>query len=273
MAKKIIFKKIHVNSRINFSNIMKKRIYLLLLSVSIIFFSCKDNSGEFVEQLFTDNEISIALSQCIDSAAFYTCNALCVTDTLGEDLGYYYFDSKSYRLELPAAAKIVVDTLIKYGSEAHIDSLKIQTDSLVFLMNYAAEQCGNALTGQFWKPLSSSIVFSKPNAILHGDNNAITGFVKQTKQTEFISILVTSILLKQFNALNINNKWNELQKKYTEITGVYSSIDILTPTAQQMVTGFLKKMAIEEEMIRKNPDLWGSPKGIFYRVFETQHNP
>jgi len=247
---------------------MKKRIYLLLLSVTVIFFSCKDNS-EFVEQLFTDNEISIALRQCIDSAAFYTCNALCVVDSgLNPKLGYNYYDSKSYRIELPAAAKNIVDTILAYATD-EMDSLRINSlkDNIIYIMNRAAEQCGNNLMRQFWKPTSDSTKFPKPNAILRGGDDAITNFVKQNYQTEFILVLVNSILKEQFDSLQVITTWNELQKEYLDITGVYSSIDILTPAAQQMVAGFFRKMATEEGLIRHDAGRRGSPNGLFYRVF------
>jgi hypothetical protein len=249
---------------------MKKRIYLILLSVTVIFFSCKDNS-EFVEQLFTDSEVSAALRQCIDSAAMRTCNVLCIVDTLKKEYGYSYYDSKSYRIELPAAAKNVVDTLIKHKSGNPLDSLTLisRINALKDSINRAAEQCGNDLMRQFWKPATDSIVFLNPNAILHGGNNAITNFVKQTTQTEFISALVNSILIEQFNELEVITTWDALQKEYSAITGTHSSIDILTPSAQQMVAGFFRKMALEEEKIRNNPNLRGNPNGWLYRVFAT----
>jgi hypothetical protein len=241
---------------------MKKRIYLILLSVTVIFFSCKDNN-KFAEQLFTNNQISLALKQCIDSAALRTCNALCVVDTtLPPENGFNYYDSKSYRIELPAAAKNIADTLTGYGFGEQIDSL-------IFKINRAAEQCGNDLIRYFWKPTSDSIFFPNPNTILHGGNHAITDFVKQTKQTEFISALVNSILKEQFNELQIITSWNELQKEYHSITGTYSSIDILAPVSQQMAAGFFRKMAIEEVAIRKDPKLRGNPTGWLYRVFAT----
>jgi len=242
---------------------MKKRIYLILLSVTAIFFSCKENT-EFAEQLFTNKEISIALKQCIDSTSVRTCNVLCVVDSsLNPKLGYSYYDSKSYRLELTAAVINVLDTLKQYGFDANIDTLLINS------INRAAEQCGNDLIRYFWKPLSDSITFPNPNAILRGGDNALTNFVKQTKQTEFIAVLVNSLLLEQFNELQIITRWNELQKEYYELTGTYSSIDILTPSAQQMAARFFRRMALEEEAIRKDPSKRGNPTGFLYRVFAT----
>jgi hypothetical protein len=245
---------------------MKKRIYLILLFVTAIFFSCKDNK-EFVEQLFTNNQISIALKQCIDSAALHTCNALCV---VAVDSGYSHFEKGTYRLELPAAAKKVLDTLLAHAS-CENDSLSINTriNSLIDSINRAAEQCGNDLIRQFWKPTTDSIVFPNPNAILHGGDHAITDFVKQTKQTEFISALENSILKEQFNELQIITAWDDLQKEYFTITGIYSSVDILAPTAQQMAAGFFRKMALEEAAIRKDPKLQGNPNGWLYKVFAT----
>ena len=243
---------------------MKKRIYLLLLSVVAIFSACKDNSDDFVEQLFTDAQISSALKQCADSVAMKTCNTLCIVDTTGQEkLGYYYYESKSYRIELPNDMKQIADTLKEYGFQNKVDSL-------IFIINRAAEQCGNRIT-QFWKPVINDITFPKPNSILHGGNSAITDFLKANKQSEFVAALVSSILSEQFTALNVDAAWSQLQAKYVEITGSYSPtpLGIITPTAQQMVAGFFKKMALEEAEIRTNKTLQGNPNGLLYKVFST----
>ena len=232
---------------------MKKRIYLLLLSVTVIFFSCKDKKDKFAEQLFTDVEISVALKQCIDSAALHTINAL-----YDKKLGYSYSDPLC-RLNFPESANNVIDTLIKYDFKTRINTL---TDSL----NSAAGRCGELLMRTFWRTTIDSIKFPVPNAILRGGDNAITNFVKQNYQTEFVSILVNNLLAAQLNTFVIN-EWNNLQNEYRIITGNYSSIDILTPTAQKMVADFFRKMALREADIRKNPTLRGGSNGLFYRVF------
>jgi len=240
---------------------MKKRIYLVLLSVTVLFFSCKDKKDDYAEQLFTNNEISLALKVCIDTAAFYTINALCTPDTINKEIGYTYYDAKSYYLDLPDAAKVIVDTLKKNGFDNNIDTL------LTNAMNLAAELCGKDLIRSFWKPLSDSIKFPVPNAILRGGNNALTNYVKQNYQTEFVSVLVNNLLKEQFKELDIISKWNEWQDEYRKITGTYSSIDILTPTAQQMAAGFFRKMALEEEAIRNDASRRGNKNGLFYKVF------
>lgn len=240
---------------------MKKRISLFLLPIIALFFSCQDNSGDFAEQLFTNTEITAALQLCLDSAALHTCNILCVVDTVNEKLGYSYYDSKSYRIALPAAAKSVVDTLAEEYSE--------RIDSLINNINRAAEQCGNQIMIRFWKALADSIVFPNPYATLHGGNSAITDYVKQIKEKEFIAVLINSVLIDHFTDLDVIKTWNELQKIYTDKTGIYSSVDILTPAAQQMVTGFFKQMALQEEAIREKPALQGNSTGLLRRVFAT----
>jgi len=240
---------------------MKKRIYLSLLAVIAVFFSCKDDSGKFEEQLFTNDQISHALIQCIDSTIIKTLNTLCVVDTINEKYGYYHYDEESYRLNLPTAANNVVDTLIQYGYGEAIDTLILD-------INRAAERCGNRIK-QFWNEIIKEITFPNPNLILRGNNNAITNFVKETRQNAFRNVLVSSILVEQFNASHIVPRWNELQRTYFEITGTYSSIDILVPVVQQMMDGFFRKMALEEEAIRLNPELRGPVNGWLYRVFEV----
>ena len=239
---------------------MEKRIYLLLLSVVFIFSACRDKSDEFVEQLFTDSQITAALNQCADSAVMKTCNALCIVDTAGEEiLGYYFFDSKSYRIDL---VNQIVDTLVANGYQD-------QVDSLIFILNRAAEQCGEKIS-QFWASTIKNMTYPKPNLVLHGGNNAITEYLKTAKQSEFVATLV-AYLPVQFTALNVDSTWSQLQYKYFEITGNYSPapFGIITPTVEQMVTGFFKKMAIEEAAIRTTSALQGNPNGLLYRVFST----
>ena len=242
---------------------MKKRIYFLLLSVVAIFSSCKESSDEFVEQLFTDTQITLALNQCADSVVVKTCNALCVVDSTNHKFGYYYLDLESYRIGLSAEMQQIVDTLEAHGYQNKVDSL-------IYLLNRAAEQCGNRVI-QFWQPTIKDMTYPNPNLVLHESNSAITNYYKTQKQNEFVSLLLSS-LNEQFTILEVNEIWNEIRDTYTDITGltlIYVMNPLLAPTAEKMATGFFKKMTIEEETIRKNPALWGSPNGLFYKVFAT----
>jgi len=242
---------------------MKKGIYLSLLAVTALFFSCKDDSGKFEQQLFTNTEISKALIQCMDSAISRTLNTLCVVDTLNETYGFSHYDEQSYRIELPAAAKNIVDTLSleQYGYRETIDTLILD-------INRAAEQCGNRIK-QFWNQALKEITFPNPNLVLRGGNNAITNFVKENKYREFRSEL-ESILLGQFNALRIITRWNELQVIYFDKPETtFSPVDIFIPAVQQMIDGIFRKMALEEEAIRLNPELRGPDTELLHRVFET----
>jgi hypothetical protein len=243
---------------------MKKRIYLLLLSVVVIFSSCKDDSGDFVEQLFTDEQISMALRDCLRLSSDSTLNMLCMMDTvLLKDHGYFAYDSASYRLELPAAAKQIMDTLILHGFEEILDSL-------IFNINQAAELSGKKLKNQFLDTTIKLIVFQSPRLILRGGNNTITNYFKEREQNEMFSELKNSIFLEQVNKLDIIQTWNELQETYFHITGKYTSVDILAPSVQQMMDGFFTMMAIIEEAIRNNPELRGKSDSLFNKVFETQ---
>jgi hypothetical protein len=262
MAKRIVIKKIHVILRTNYLSAMKKRIYLLLLSVIVIFSSCKDKTNLFAEQLFTNEQISTALRDCISITSDSTLNTLCVVDTLGEDFGFNYYDLGAYRIEFPASAREMIDTLVAYG-------YKEQIDSLIFIINRAAEMCGNNLKNQFLAPLAKNITFTNPGTVLRGGNTAIADYVKTTKHTEFVSSLVSYSLVEQFGKLQIMAKWNALQEKYYELTEHYSSVDILNHGAQQFVSQFFKKMALVEVDVRKNPGAYSNTNGLLYRVFST----
>ena len=241
---------------------MKKCIYLLMLSIAVVSFSCRDDSGDFEEQIFTNEQITFALKECITITSDTTLNVLCIVDTLNENQGYYYYKSETYRIKLPTVAKQVIDTLTAHGFGETIDSL-------TFNINKAAEQCGNRIKADFVEPMKKSILFSNPNQTLHGGNTAITDYVLATKQTEFVHLLKTSILIGQFNELKVTVLWNMLQDEYFKITETHPSIDILDSSAQQMVDGFFKEMALWEEKVRKNPELYGDEKGWLFKVFKT----
>jgi len=241
---------------------MKKRIYLLLLSVVAIFSSCRDNSGDFVEQLFTDAQISTALRECLRLASDSTLRTLCVVDTLTPKEGFYLFDTLKYRIELPAAAQQITDTLSTYGLGEVIDSL-------IFDINKAAELCGTKLKKETDTTIKN-LQFPDPKLILHGRKNAATNFFREKHKDDFISSLINNVLIEQFNKLQIIARWNELQENYFQLTGKYASIDILTPAAQQMASGYFKLMALVEEAIRNKPELRGKSDGLLNKVFETQ---
>jgi hypothetical protein len=241
---------------------MKKRIYLILLSIIVIFFSCKDDSGQFEEQLFTNDQINIALKDCLKLTSDTTLNTLCIADTVNKKLGYSYYESELYKIDFPTAAKPIIDTLTAYGFGGALDTLIIN-------INRAAEKCGNKIKSNFLEPLIKKITFPNPYQILHGENSAITDYVKKNNQSEFMALLKTSILLEQFNTLKITSTWNTLQEEYYNITGNYSSIDILDFSTQQMVDGFFKLMGVWEEAVRNDPKLRGKEADWLYRVFAT----
>ncbi|MCL2290148.1 MAG: DUF4197 domain-containing protein [Bacteroidetes bacterium] len=240
---------------------MKKCTYLLLLAVTVFFCSCEDKPDDYVTQLFTNNQISGALAQCADSTMVRARNVLFVQDTVHQKFGYYYYDGEAYRILPPPEAKNMMDTLEKYGHKERIAALILD-------MNRAAEKCGDRVA-QFWNPIIRQITFSNPNLILHGGDNAITNYIRQTHQNDFISTLVSSTLVEQFNALNVISRWNELQIIYFETTGIHPSVNILTSAAQQVADGLFKRMALEEKAIREDPELRGPKTGWLYRVFET----
>jgi hypothetical protein len=241
---------------------MKKRIYLLLLSVVAIFSSCKDDSGDFVEQLFTDAQISIALRDCLRLASDSTIYTLCVVDKHIPEYGYYLFDTLNYRIELPADSKQVIDTLNEYGFAEILDSL-------IFDINQAAELCGTKWSEELESAIKL-LQFPNPKLILHGGKNAATNFYKEKHKDEFISLLIDNLLMEQFNELRIIERWNELLMSYSLIIHQYTSVDILTPASQQMVSGYFKLMALVEEAIRDNPKLRGKSDSLLNKVFETQ---
>jgi len=243
---------------------MKKCIYLFMLSIIVLFFSCRDDSGSFEEQIFTNDQITFALRDCMKVISDSTINSLCIVDTLFEKQGYYYYDAESYRIQIPAAAIQVIDTLIAHEFE---DIAKI-IDSLIFNINRGAEQCGKAIT-DFWEPICKSFTFPNPNQTLHGGNTAISDYVKATQQTELVNLMKNYSLKEKLSELKVFSTWTMLLEEYFIITGTFLTIDILDSSVQQMVDGFFKEMTLWEEKVRTNPELRGKEDGWLFRVFAT----
>jgi hypothetical protein len=235
-----------------------------MLSIAVVFFSCRDDSGDFEEQIFTNDQITLALRDCIKVTSDTTINVLCIVDTLEKNIGYYYYSDSIYRIELSAAAKQVIDTLRAYEFE-NIDEI---IDSLTFNINRGAEQCGKAIT-DFWEPIIKNFSFPNPNKTLHGNSTAITDYVKATQQSELINLMKNYTLKENLTKLGVFTTWTMLLEEYYEITGSLLTIDILDYSVQQMVNGFFKEMALWEEKVRENPELRGKEDGWLYKVFAT----
>ena len=235
-----------------------------MLSIAVVFFSCRDDSGNFEEQIFTNDQITFALRDCIKVTSDSTINVLCIVDTLEKNIGYYYYSDSIYRIELSAAAQQVIDTL-----KAHeFENIAEIVDSLIFNINKGAEQCGKAIT-DFWEPIIKSFAFPNPNKTLHGSTTAITDYVKVIQQSELINLMKNYTLKENLTKLGVFTTWTMLLEEYQNITGTLLTIDILDYSVQQMVDGFFKEMALWEKEVREKPELRGDEKGWLYKVFAT----
>ena len=235
-----------------------KKITFLIVSLTVLFIaSCTDESGKYSQQLFSDNEISTALKQCLTYCSDSANHHLLVSDN--DTYGYYHYNNNVYRLQ-PSALTSVFDTLRKYG---HSDNV----DTFIYKLNNAASSCSIEVKDYF-RNVTSDILFDNPVAILYGFQHALTDYFRKIYTYPFITA-VASFLPSCFTDHEIPMLWNELLSIYANYDLQPVNIDLQWQTAQQMVIGFLKEMEIEEMNIRTQVSHRGSKETTLYRVFAT----
>ena len=215
---------------------MKKLYLFCLILLPLMMVSCKDDSGDFIEQYYTDAELTSALRTCLTSAKDTALNHLCVTDGLN--------GSETYRITLPDNATFralaeVLDSLDK----------SYLTDSLISQLNRAGEQSGNALSASFNSAIST-LTFTDPSSLVHTTTyDAATEYFK-TNCGASMQNSATTILSEQMQDTGANATWNEIQSAYHTATASFFNYDITSHATTSLLTAIYTEMAKEEKLIR-----------------------
>ena len=97
---------------------MKKlSITLIALFAAVTFFSCKDESGVYAEQLYANGQKENAILACLDACADTALAHLCVTD------GFYSYNDEAYRIDYAPLQNSLFDTLQNHGYGDLVDTL------------------------------------------------------------------------------------------------------------------------------------------------------
>lgn len=234
-----------------------RKFKLLLLVLPVLFFSaCDDESGLYVEQLYTETEMITALKQCI-TACGDTANAhLSIPDSAG--LGFYNYKNGLYRINLPSSASFIVDTLLNHGYED-------LTNSFILQLNNAASNCGNGIKSFISNSLNT-IDFIDPWTLLKKDSTSIVSHFETYYYVPFVNS-TTSLINAQFSSSEVGSAWNELLTEYANYNSHPVTFDLNTYVAQSIVNSIIEEMKLEEILIRTDSTHRGNSSNKMYYVF------
>ena len=215
---------------------MKKLYLFCLILLPLMMVSCKDDSGDFIEQYYTDADLTSALRTCLTTAKDTALNLLCVPDGLN--------GSDTYRITLPDNADF----------RALAEALAAQdksdlTDSLVSQLNRAGEQSGNALSAAFNSAISSR-TFPDPSSLVYTTTyDAATAYF-QIQCGPSMQNSANSILSEQMQNTGASATWTEIQSAYYTETAAFFNYDITSFTTNILLSSIYTEMAKEEKLIR-----------------------
>lgn len=215
---------------------MKKHHLLFFLLLAFIVSSCYDENNEFTKSLFTNQKMTVAFKDCLKISKDTAINHLCTP------AGFY--DDPTYRIELPASLKNLVDTLTTYGNNDLLDSLTLK-------MNLAGESLGNYLTATFNTTING-VSFVNPASILYGKDNAITTYMQLNFFTKLSQSLENEVIGKMTQSGG-QEIWNEILVTYQQQTNSPINFDLYHYVTEKILTSIFQIMELEEKNIRTLP--------------------
>lgn len=212
-----------------------KKIKLLLLSlISVSFFGCYDESGEYAREIILETDVVQGFKQCLN-ISLDTANA-----HLSVPGGYSEYNGGTYKIVLPSGTKAIQDSLAA--------DYQYLIDSLVNKLNLVAENSGSSVKTAF-NSIVSTTTFVSTEALLNGGDNAITDYFRSMNTNALISEL-GNYMQSNITSYQVPYYWNQVQYAYSTFDTIPVNINITQSLLQQMVTNLLVEMEIEEKMIR-----------------------
>lgn len=207
-------------------------IAALISTACLLLFSCKDETGKFIGQLYTDAQKQQAVKACLTASCDTALNRLCTYD------GFYGGDA---RIDFAALPGGITDTLTAHNYGYLIDSLILST-------NRIAEGCGVQISPYFKKAIDT-LDYSPAAILISGADNAITKYYENNER-EYLRNTVKVPMGLRMNLFGVNDLWNEIVAKYYEYAKVPVSFDIQDYVVNKMLSVIFAEMEKEEYMIR-----------------------
>jgi hypothetical protein len=219
---------------------MKKIKLLLLLFISVSFFACKDESGEFSSPMLSNAEMVQGLKECLN-ISLDTANA-----HLSVHNGFYQYKDSAYRIHFPASVKKIVDTLTAHGYGKEL------IDSLIVLSNRIAEANGSVYKMQI-SSLISKTSFPDPKSIINSTHNAAASeYFKSVQLLPMIDVL-KPIVAENMRTFYVVGYWQAILTLYAtyDSTPIWQTLDFSYEVTRQIAENIIAEMAIEEGLIRQ----------------------
>ncbi len=217
---------------------MKKLSIILVMAVmtAVALFSCKDESGEFVEQLYTNAQKETAIKECLKTSADSAINHLCTEG------GFSSYNNGLYRIDYSPLQNNMFDSLSHYGWGA------LATDSLIRLTNRMAENCGAQIRPAFVAAIDS-LKITDYDALINGGAGAITHYLELYKYNNLKSAIKTPVSIRM-DVYGVTDLWNTVWQLYVSNCSIPVNFDIQNYVVEKMLDGLLREMRVEEELIR-----------------------
>ena len=216
---------------------MKKLTIILgmALFAAVTLFCCKDESGVFVEQLYTNSQKEKAIKDCLKASADSALNHLCSTD------GFYNYDGGVYRIDYASLQGSLFDTLGRHGYGD-------LADSLILFSNRLAESCRAQLAPSFTSAIDTLEIINH-DGLINGEMDAITKYFETYSYRYLKSAFQTPVSIRM-SLYNVTPVWNDMLQKYAQYTSVPLNFDVQNYIVEKMLEGLLQEMSLEEALIR-----------------------
>ena len=216
---------------------MKKLSILLgiALIAAVTLFSCKDESGIYVEQLYTNAQKESAIKECLRTSADSALNHLC------DNNGFYDYLSGQYKIDYAPLQSSLFDTLETHG-------YGYLADTLIRNTNLLAASCKAQLASPITTAIDSLDIIDY-DALINGNESAITDYLEIYKYRYLNSAFQSPVSIRM-NLYNVTPVWNEMLQTYAQYNATPLSFDIQNYIVEKMLNDILEEMRVEEALIR-----------------------
>lgn len=228
---------------------MKKlKIAILAVFAAVMFFSCNDETGDYVEQLHTNTQKEVAIKACLKISVDTASAHLFVPD------GFYRYNDSAYRINFAPLQNTLFSVLEENGYGDLVDSL-------VLNVNRLAESCGSQITPSL-KAAVDSMKILDYDALLKGEDDAITRYYEMYEYKYLKSAIQTPVSVRM-DLYDVNSVWTAMLLIYYQITDVPLNFEIQNYIVETMLSDIIAEMCLEEALIRTNVDHRNDDTALF----------
>ena len=219
---------------------MKKlKIVCLAMFAAVMLFSCKDTTGDYVEQLYSNNQKEQAIKACLQASADTASAHLFVVD------GFYAYNDSVYRIDFAPVQNTLFSVLTDNGYGYLVDSL-------IRSVNRLAESCGGQVTPSL-KAAVDSLKILNYDALVKGGDDAITSYYEMYEY-KYLKSAVSIAVSVRMEVYNVSGLWAMMLNKYIQYTNTPLNFDIQNYVVESMLAAIFQEMRLEEGLIRTDPD-------------------